>query len=749
MKTLIKNLEFLLLLMAMTFLVACSSNSDEVQPEPSPEPEPDNTEETYVLQDDVVEIKSDNFKNIIGTSDDGTTLTLSASYPSDEMPVIGQIVFVHPDANGLAHGFLGKVTSINPSDGGYALTTESVPLDEAFSYLDIDETIVLEPSSQDARVTNSEEDGYKCISQEVAVKVKLSEVRKVEATGNLKIGARIRCRVKVDALNKVNYQRIEFSTLGACELSCHLLYGRENEKLITEELPFGLKIPAGVVSFFATPQLTPKIVCKMEANAKLGLYKQFEWQRTIAVEYVDGKWYMDHYTENSATKEPGINLLPEADVALEGSVFVGVGISPEIRLFNRPDVKAELNPAFGVKGSAEISYNSGAGCSLYEALKDDCFKASLALVLEAKAEAKIFNKYDVEWSADLLDVDLGTLGEKYIFLEFVDSRVVKSKVGNSYTATVNTTLQRDLLFETPVGIAVYDDADNILYKSDTYAYKNFKDFADNNPLKAVFEELPDPEKESYGIYSYFLWGNTILKGAPIRNEYKQLKKLSVHDFSYGEKTEYTFTYNDAGQLTQIEEILKYERVVENTHYDLEYSGTESVSVDVTRTYVDGESNRYRLDMTLNSEGYITHCNQTFSDGEVDTWEYTYNEDGRMICMKRSEGNETWTITYSNGDAVKTHMEGGDESGSHTISYNAEDNKSMAVLHEYMYGIDIDEMEVYGLVGMLGKPSRHLPTVWKGDERSYTSSWETDTDGHPVRLVSVEDEMVTEYTFTWE
>ena len=184
------------------------------------------------------------------------------------------------------------------------------------------------------------------------------------------------------------------------------------------------------------------------------------------------------------------------------------------------------------------------------------------------------------------------------------------------------------------------------------------------------------------------------------------------------------------------------------HYNFNYSDDKN-SFSVRVSAPDTESS-YTFDITLNENGFIKSCKQIFYDGDVDIWEYEYNEDNQMTKMIRSESNETWHLTCNN-NVIQTWCS---TEGNSQISYSTDTYNGNAVLHETLYGIDIDEMEIFGLLGMLGKPSKNLPTSKivssiHSDEYNSYFSWETDNQGYPTNLRIREGDWTNRWSFTWE
>lgn len=185
-------------LLLCLFIVSCSEKDDIVEPKPDPEPTP--VETNYLLKDGVVEIKGNDLKYIV-EAQEGSILVLSDDFPSGAMPSVGEIVFVYPNAEKLAHGFLGKVSKIEQMGEKYHLITEQVALDDAFSYLEVDETIDFEPVIENvesaSRLAVENINGYNCLTQGVEFTFNIKNIE-VKVLGELTLGIRIRAKTYID-----------------------------------------------------------------------------------------------------------------------------------------------------------------------------------------------------------------------------------------------------------------------------------------------------------------------------------------------------------------------------------------------------------------------------------------------------------------------------------------------------------------------------------------------------------------------
>lgn len=731
MKTLRKMVSKLWCILLCTLIVACSDSSDESSPEPEPAPTP--TEQNYRLEDGVIEIKGDNLDYIVDAID-GSTLILSDEFPSDELPSVGDIVFVYPNAKKLNHGFLGRVTQIEKSDGNYSFVTEAVALDEAFSYLMVDETVDYESASVDeveSRLTFGEEDGYKVVTQGLDFTMQLPNYTQLSVEGKLTVGLRVRFIVEINDVEKLEYQRIEFSPLFVTDMSTHfvLTNSNANEELDKTELR-KFRIPTGWVSFFASTDIVVSFVANLEAALNLSLGYQFRSSPTIVVESVDRQWFLN-CEKGANTEEPVMMLLPDTQIAFEGSLFLGFAMGPEFKVLNRDEMKIAITPVVGGKCSAGISYNPETDKSLYEALEDDKLTISpLSVSIGAEATASIW-KWQGKWSSDVLEFDIVHPIDKYIFPSFKEESLKYSQ-GN---LVASTELGRDLLWKQDVGLALYN-GDECIERSDSVEYKFENDFKEQNPLKATFEDIS--EENDYSVWSYVKWGDNYIKCKQLVPQ-KKIKRMKRVDEG-GDSHIYYFSYKNDTISRIVKEYyggIPVELVGKDT-YNFNYG--EDGTISVVGDFWDSDDSTLKL--SLNEQGYIKSCKRIYSGGSSDTWKFEYNDDGQ--CIKVSKNSRTWNISYVNSNAVKV-VENGESQYVTSFSYGTQENLSNLAMFKEVYCVNLNVLDAFGLVGMLGKPSKNLPTQYSGESKTF--HWSLDSDGYPDRCSKGSGHIVT--TFTWE
>ena len=225
--------------------------------------------------------------------------------------------------------------------------------------------------------------------------------------------------------------------------------------------------------------------------------------------------------------------------------------------------------------------------------------------------------------------------------------------------------------------------------------------------------------------------------------------------------------NAQGLVTKIE---SETALVTFSYEGVDFKGKKFDATMEVKGLVPDFNDDYNFYLQLNEQGFITYAlEEEISDGEkeYDEWTMRYNSDGQLNYLKRSEGNEETTITYTNGDITKvTNVElddpadGPEES---VISYGSAPvaNKGCIMLFDEVFGIDMDELESAYYAGMLGKATKHLPVEIKdpnatANQMMYGYKWTLNANELPVKLTVsllkpdgsplIED--YDTYTFAW-
>lgn len=223
--------------------------------------------------------------------------------------------------------------------------------------------------------------------------------------------------------------------------------------------------------------------------------------------------------------------------------------------------------------------------------------------------------------------------------------------------------------------------------------------------------------------------------------------------SYGE---YNILKNVKGQVSAIQANNGDEKI---TFEYMESTSNNANTPNVVMT-LESKDEKLVLNLFLNKEGFVKHCDETkYHRGDLsrkETWDFTYNNNGQLLTMFRSEGNERTTIEYEAGNIVSTTEKAvnGTRNKTHKVYYTSQSvpspivNKGCIMLFDTTLGIDMDEMQYAYFAGLLGKATTHLPVRLvdnKGEEESF--AWHLNASGYPTSMVRSHAPNWTN-TFTW-
>ena len=223
--------------------------------------------------------------------------------------------------------------------------------------------------------------------------------------------------------------------------------------------------------------------------------------------------------------------------------------------------------------------------------------------------------------------------------------------------------------------------------------------------------------------------------------------------SYGE---YNILKNVKGQVSAIQANNGDEKI---TFEYMESTSNNANTPNVVMT-LESKDEKLVLNLFLNKEGFVKHCDETEYHrddlSQKETWDFTYNNNGQLLTMFRSEGNERTTIKYEAGNIVSTTEKAvnGTRNKTHKVYYTSQSvpspivNKGCIMLFDTTLGIDMDEMQYAYFAGLLGKATTHLPVRLidnEGQEETFT--WRLSTSGYPTSMVRSHAPNWTN-TFTW-
>lgn len=212
---------------------------------------------------------------------------------------------------------------------------------------------------------------------------------------------------------------------------------------------------------------------------------------------------------------------------------------------------------------------------------------------------------------------------------------------------------------------------------------------------------------------------------------------------------YTIARNEQGQVYLMKKSRGRDKVI------FEYKAANLANTnapDVVMTVTDDDDKKV-YNLFLNNNGYIRHCDEIeYERGESpkrQIWDFEYNAAGQLSKVVSSEdGYETTTITYRDGNIVRTSVVSGMsgiEKDRHDIFYTSNTvatpilNKGNVMFFDDTFDIDIEELQYAYYAGLLGKATKHLP-VRSIDEKNEVSTfrWTLDSNGYPTRFSEGDD-----------
>lgn len=507
-----KKITFYLVAIAALILVSCSK--DDFNNETN-EIEDDNV---TVLNEATTLLTDKQISYITEVKDDGI-IFFDSSAPQDVIPQKGKILLYGNISNLFPTGFLGRVTKVEKENEKYKITTETVGLEEAFDRLYVNQTvdmIINEPPKQKTRSVVPEcfkdENGY------VGMRYKWGfngdEIDNCEQsasiTGTTSLGVKMLCFIDINK-GKAPYIAFTMEMNPSLDINLKLKASLDKntadpshnpKELLNIELgewpitPVALPASAAI-NIVCNPRIAVTLFAKASGSMEMETNIHASQEIVAGLSYKDKKFDAEINPKNNSGSEQFLS----SKLTLNGKLYAGINIAARLSILNEKLIAGELGVNLGPSITANIIHENTQS-SFYDANKDSKIKTSL-LDISGTAKLTLLNKPDVFPPKDFLEKEFFTK-EYYIMPLFENISADVDKSNNS--ATVKTTMKRDLLFENKIGLALYKNGEPIDY-SQPCAYKNEEEF--QNPLSFTFVGLD--KKQDYVVCPYImLFGNTYL-----------------------------------------------------------------------------------------------------------------------------------------------------------------------------------------------------------------------------------------------
>lgn len=501
-------------LAVITALILASCSKDDYNNETN-EIEDDNV---TVLNEATTLLTDKQINYITEVKDDGI-IFFDSSAPQDVIPQKGKILLYGNISNLFPTGFLGRVTKVEKENDKYKITTETVGLEEAFDRLYVNQTvdmIINEPPKQKTRSVVPEcfkdENGY------VGMRYKWGfngdEIDNCEQsasiTGTTSLGVKMLCFIDINK-GKAPYIAFTMEMNPSLDINFKLKASLDKntadpshnpKELLNIELgewpitPVALPASAAI-NIVCNPRIAVTLFAKASGSMEMETNIHASQEIVAGLSYKDKKFDAEINPKNNSGSEQFLS----SKLTLNGKLYAGINIAARLSILNEKLIAGELGVNLGPSITANIIHENTQS-SFYDANKDSKIKTSL-LDISGTAKLTLLNKPDVFPPKDFLEKEFFTK-EYYIMPLFENISADVDKSNNS--ATVKTTMKRDLLFENKIGLALYKNGEPIDY-SQPCTYKNEEEF--QNPLSFTFVGLD--KKQDYVVCPYImLFGNTYL-----------------------------------------------------------------------------------------------------------------------------------------------------------------------------------------------------------------------------------------------
>lgn len=466
----------------------------------------------YVLSENTIQLSKEDESYIESVEQTGNEtsdeniITYQSDTPSNKLPKVGDILLYNEITEKFPSGFLGKVTKVEETNGGYVIHTKPAALDEAFNQLYIDEVYDLIPEdsemSQSRVPISTDEDGFFCFTTPLTL-----EKEPISVNGSATIGFKLHVHFELNI--ESGLPPYAFVTLQS-KVNSNFGFGihAENE-FLNPKIPL-IRIPLNKTpgTIILTPSIDLSIVGELTGDIGFDANVEFSKRTIGAILCNQGIWEAG---ANDVDSEGflNINMDSNTSITVEGSVFMGLGMELGLKLFNNDNVKIGIEPKVGLTESAALTFDlPSLSENSYEVFKDSKIDLSLGVHIDAEASANILKDSKAFLKTSIFN---DNFFEKsyYLFPTFEEPIINVDK--ESKTAQVNYNVTRDLIFKSGIGVKLYE-GDVLTATSPIENYELEENY--KNPLQVTFNNLK-PE-QNYKVCPYVSFFNLPFEATPTK-----------------------------------------------------------------------------------------------------------------------------------------------------------------------------------------------------------------------------------------
>ena len=471
-----------------------------------------------VLSEQTINMDEELVTHISDYDAENKVLYFDSSLSAGMIPEPGEILYSGQISSQLPSGFAGKVTDVIQDSGQYRVQCETVPLDEVFDRLYINQYVDLQLVDTDGNASDTKaypplpsrvpvitpyKDNEGFMGYNYGMNMDYSMISYGGASSALKlsntVAARMLCMIDIQkgrdpfisftlTVKNINEFYWKFETAR-----------KEPVKMVDWELgSWGLSPVALPYGALIKVVLDPKIVLSLavEANAKMSVEQEVKIEDgfVLGIEYKNGE------LNGNVRELPTNGFWSNSTLTVNGTLFAGFKLAYQVSLLDEKTFNCEAAISIGPEISAELSVDDAE--ITYENVKNSKVEIS-----DFTLGADISGRYA---KSDLIGISLPKIkagtSEYYCFPVFSAPTVTVNR--NTASAEISSVASRELVSDSNVGIAVYS-GDELVYQSDSYLLA--KD-AGQCYMNEVFSGLM--EGISYTACPYVLYDGRMVRAYP-------------------------------------------------------------------------------------------------------------------------------------------------------------------------------------------------------------------------------------------
>ena len=635
---------------------------------------------SYVLADNTIQYSRDDEAYIFSVESEGdetsdlNVLTFAKDTPSDKLPKVGSVLLYSEITEKFPAGFLGKVTSVDETNEGYAVHTEAAALDEAFDKLDIDKEFDLFSYIPDDVL--SQYGIKKNMQTKVDVPVRLTFPLNVSmgfpakepfamagATGSFTMDSNMRFITDIDGKEQSNYLKIELDNHVSKSLTYSLSFTKGFEfpddvrkvyDLLIVELYRMVPIPAGPII------ISPKVIAGLSGSARGTGSVSFQINSTqesvSSIEIKDNNIYIHNPTNEDEIPQQSRDLL----INLKGAVGVGPKIGVVFDFFTvAMKGTIELSASLMMEMALEYQYDvsNAANGTFYSLVKDS--KVAFTPYIELKGAASVDLFSTIKDSLELSPQFAFFTDEEYIVPSMENISINDSD--ESVITNISYEVIHNTLWPFEYGLKIYDEYGSELY-SQLYMRYNMVAFTYpqnlKEPLTFTFANLEEGKKYIAKPFFTFL-GNEIV--TDISKEFMLEEDEEEEEEKPQPGGTLTVISVNATDITKnsatLSGLIPDAKLDGTYEYGFMYGTSETLTaetatiVPVTTIQDNGSFSADISALTENTtyywRAYVCDANGKYTYGDVKSFVTTNDSQGQMserdilIAFYHSAGGENW------------------------------------------------------------------------------------------------------------